>query len=37
MLSLARHAFAISPDAGLESIARERGWTVYHPEPDITR
>jgi phosphoserine phosphatase len=31
MLSLARHAFAISPDAGLESIARERGWTVYYP------
>ena len=31
MLSLARHAFAIAPDAGLESIARERGWTVYHP------
>ena len=32
MLSLARHAFAIAPDAGLESIARERGWRVYHPE-----
>jgi len=32
MLELARHAFAISPDAGLESIARERGWTIYHPE-----
>ena len=31
MLSLARHAFAISPDAGLESIARERGWGVYDP------
>jgi phosphoserine phosphatase len=31
MLSLAQHAFAISPDAGLESIARERGWTVYRP------
>lgn len=31
MLSLARHAFAIAPDAGLESIARERGWTVYRP------
>jgi len=31
MLSLARHAFAISPDAGLESVARERGWTVYDP------
>jgi phosphoserine phosphatase len=32
MLSLARHAFAISPDPGLESIARQRGWTVYDPE-----
>jgi len=32
MLSLARHAFAISPDAALESIARERGWRVYNPE-----
>jgi len=31
MLSLARRAFAISPDAGLEAIASERGWTVYHP------
>ena len=37
MLSLARRAFAISPDAGLESIARERGWKVYHPEPNTTR
>jgi phosphoserine phosphatase len=32
MLSLARHAFAISPDAGLEVIARERGWRVYEPD-----
>jgi phosphoserine phosphatase len=37
MLSLARHAFAISPDAGLESIARERGWRVYDPEHDNDR
>jgi HAD superfamily hydrolase (TIGR01490 family) len=36
MLSLARHAFAISPDAGLESTARERGWTIYHPEQDFS-
>jgi len=34
MLELARHAFAISPDAGLESNARERGWRVYQPEVD---
>jgi phosphoserine phosphatase len=32
MLELARHAFAISPDAALEAVARDRGWTVYHPE-----
>jgi len=37
MLSLARHAFAISPDAGLEFIARERGWMVYEPGHDSTR
>ena len=36
MLSLAQRAFAISPDAGLEPIARERGWTVYDPERDST-
>jgi phosphoserine phosphatase len=36
MLALARHAVAISPDAGLEAIARERGWRVYHPERDST-
>ena len=34
MLELARHPFAISPDTGLECIARERGWTVYEPERD---
>ena len=37
MLELARYAFAISPDAGLESIASERGWAVYHPERGNTR
>ena len=31
MLSLARHAFAVNPDAGLESVARARGWRIYHP------
>ena len=36
MLELARHAFAISPDAGLESMACERGWRVYRPERDST-
>jgi len=37
MLELVRHAFAISPDAGLESIARQRGWRVYDPQRDSTR
>jgi len=37
MLELARHAFVIAPDAGLEAIAKERGWTVYHPERESTR
>ena len=36
MLSLARHAFAVAPDPGLESAARERGWTIYHPEKDFS-
>jgi phosphoserine phosphatase len=31
MMELARHAFAINPNADLEEIARQRGWTVYHP------
>ena len=32
MLELAPHAFAISPDAGLQAIARKRGWRIYDPE-----
>ncbi|HEV8523579.1 MAG TPA: haloacid dehalogenase-like hydrolase [Terriglobales bacterium] len=32
MLSLARHAFAIGPDAELEELARLRGWVIYRPE-----
>jgi len=34
MLELARHAFAIAPDAGLESVARERGWSIYEPDQE---
>ena len=37
MLSLAQHAFAISPDTELEAIARERGWRVYDPERNSVR
>jgi phosphoserine phosphatase len=32
MLAMARHAFAINPNADLEATARERGWFVYIPE-----
>jgi HAD superfamily hydrolase (TIGR01490 family) len=32
MLSHARHAFAVNPNADLEALARERGWTVYFPD-----
>jgi phosphoserine phosphatase len=31
MLELARQAFAINPNADLEEVARQRGWTVYQP------
>jgi len=32
MLGMARHAFAVNPNADLESIARKRGWGIYFPE-----
>jgi phosphoserine phosphatase len=32
MLAIARHAFAINPNADLEETARERGWKIYFPE-----
>jgi HAD superfamily phosphoserine phosphatase-like hydrolase len=31
MLAIARHAFAVNPNPDLETMARERGWTVYFP------
>jgi phosphoserine phosphatase len=31
MLALAKHAYAINPNADLAAVARERGWTVYKP------
>jgi phosphoserine phosphatase len=31
MLEIARHAFAVNPTPGLETIAKERGWKVYRP------
>jgi HAD superfamily phosphoserine phosphatase-like hydrolase len=32
MLALARHPYAINPNADLEATARERGWTIYFPD-----
>jgi phosphoserine phosphatase len=31
MLEMAKYPFCVNPNADLERIARERGWTVYHP------
>jgi HAD superfamily phosphoserine phosphatase-like hydrolase len=31
MLAIAKHAFAVNPNPDLETMARERGWTVYFP------
>lgn len=32
MLALARHSFAINPNADLLKVAGERGWQVYQPQ-----
>jgi HAD superfamily phosphoserine phosphatase-like hydrolase len=32
MLAMAKHAFAVNPNPGLESTAREKGWRIYFPE-----
>jgi HAD superfamily phosphoserine phosphatase-like hydrolase len=32
MLTMAKHAFAVNPNADLEAVARQRGWTIYFPE-----
>jgi HAD superfamily phosphoserine phosphatase-like hydrolase len=31
MLAMAKHAFAVNPNPDLESVARDRGWTIYFP------
>lgn len=31
MLAMAKHAFAVNPNADLRDIAQQRGWTVYVP------
>jgi phosphoserine phosphatase len=33
MLEIARHPFVINPTPQLETIARERTWPLYRPEP----
>lgn len=33
MLEIARHPYAIGPNAELERSAKERGWTIYWPQP----
>jgi phosphoserine phosphatase len=35
LLEIASHAFAVNPNADLEELARERGWTIYFPQPEI--
>ena len=35
MLEIARHAFAVNPNADLERLARERRWTIYFPGREI--
>jgi HAD superfamily phosphoserine phosphatase-like hydrolase len=32
MLAMARHAFAVNPNADLESRARKQGWRIYFPQ-----
>ena len=32
MLTTARYAYAVNPNPDLESVARERNWTVYFPD-----
>ena len=32
MLEMASHAFAVNPNPDLETLARQRGWTVYFPD-----
>ena len=32
MLAIARHPFAVNPNADLEGAARQRGWNIYFPD-----
>ena len=35
MLEMATHAFAVSPNEDLETLAKEKGWKIYWPEKPI--
>lgn len=37
MLAMARHAFAINPNADLEATARKNGWEIYFPDGTARR
>lgn len=37
MLEHAEHAFAVNPNSDLETLARERGWTIYFPDGTSSR
>ncbi len=37
MLAHATHAFAVNPSPDLETLARQRGWTVYFPDGTAKR
>ena len=37
MLAMAKHAFAINPNADLEAVARDRGWPVFFPQGTRSR
>lgn len=32
MMGVAKHAYAVNPNSDLESLAGQKGWTVYHPK-----
>ncbi len=32
MLAIAKHGFAVNPNADLEAASRQRGWTIYFPD-----
>jgi phosphoserine phosphatase len=36
MLAISRHGFAVNPNADLEQMARQRGWTIYWPVSEKT-